>query len=145
MLASIRRERRTEFMNNTNTAMGWAALAGIVLVAVGLLGFLNTSLVGSADNALVRTDAVHNIVHLVTGLIALYIAFGLKGEQQVNGVIGFGVLYAIIFVAVLVSPNLFGLFSVPSNAAVHVIHAALAAVSLAVGYMARDRNSAMAR
>ena len=132
-------------MNNTNTAMGWATLAGIVLVAVGLLGFLNTSLVGSADNALVRTDAVLNIVHLVTGLIALYVAFGLKGEQQVNGVIGFGILYAIIFVAVLVSPNLFGLFSVPSNAAVHVIHVALAAASLAVGYMARTRGSAMAR
>ena len=96
--------------------MGWATLAGIVLVAAGLLGFLNTSIIGSGDNALLRTDKVHNIVHLVTGLIALYIAFGLKGEQQVDAVLGFGVLYVIIFVAVLVSPTLFGIFSVPSNA-----------------------------
>ena len=132
-------------MNNTNTAMGWATLAGIVLVAVGLLGFLNTPLVGSADNSLVKTDTVHNIVHIVTGLVALYIAFGLKGEQQANGVLGFGVLYLIIFVAVLVSPTLFGIFSVASNAAVHVIHAALAVVSLAIGYMARNGTTAMAR
>lgn len=132
-------------MNNSNTAMMWATLAGIVLVAAGLLGFLNTSLVGSSSGALVATDNIHNIVHIVTGLIALYIAFGLKGQQQATAVLGFGVLYVVIFVAVLVSPNLFGIFSVPANAAVHVIHAAVAIVSLAVGYMARGGATAMAR
>ena len=132
-------------MRNTNTVMGWTTLAGIVLTAAGLLGFLNTSIIGSADNALVRTDTIHNVVHLLTGLIALYIAFGLKGEQQATAVLGFGVLYVIIFVAVLASPTLFGIFSVPSNAAVHVIHATVALVSLAVGYMARGSSAAMAR
>ncbi len=132
-------------MNNSNTAMMWATLAGIVLVAAGLLGFLNTSIAGTADNALLRVGTVHNIVHILTGLVALYIAFGLKGEQQVNGVIGFGILYVIIFVAVLVSPTLFGIFSVAANAPLHVIHAAVAVVSLAVGYMARGSSTAMAR
>ena len=132
-------------MSNTNTAMGWATLAGIVLLAAGLLGFLNTSLAGTADNALLRVDTVHNIVHILTGLVALYIAFGLKGEQQVNAVLGFGVLYVIIFVAVLLSPTLFGIFSVAANTPIHVIHAAVAVVSLAVGYMARNSSSAMAR
>jgi hypothetical protein len=132
-------------MSNTNTAMGWATLAGIVLLAAGLLGFLNTSLAGTADNALLRVDTVHNIVHILTGLVALYIAFGLKGEQQVNAVLGFGVLYVIIFVAVLLSPTLFGIFSVAANTPIHVIHAAVAVVSLAVGYMARGTSAAMAR
>ena len=131
--------------NNTSLTTGWAALAGIVLVAAGALGFLNTSLVGTADNALLRTDTVHNIVHLVTGLVALYIAFGLKGEQQVNGLIGFGILYVIIFVAVLASPSLFGLFSVPASSLIHVVHAAVAIVSLGVGLMARNSASALAR
>jgi hypothetical protein len=131
-------------MSNTNTAKAWSALVGIVLVAAGLVGFLNTPLVGSASGALVATDNVHNIVHLLTGAIALFIAFGLRGEQQANAVLGFGLLYTIIFVAVLVSPTLFGIFSVPSNAAVHVIHFAVAAVSLAVGWMAKGRSSAMA-
>jgi hypothetical protein len=144
-LAQLRRTEDGIDMNNTNTAQGWATLAGVVLIAAGLLGFLNTSIVGSSANALVRTDNVHNIVHIVTGLVALYIAFGLKGEQQANGVLGFGVLYVIIFIAVLVSPTLFGIFSAPANAAVHVIHGALAIVSLAVGYMARNERSAVAR
>jgi hypothetical protein len=125
-------------MRSDGLVKSWAALAGVVLVLVGLLGFINNPLVGSAPNALVPTDALHNIVHLGTGALALFIAFGLRGRQQVNGLIGFGILYVIIFVAVLVSPNLFGLFSVPANAVLHAIHAALAVVSLAVGYMARD-------
>jgi Domain of unknown function (DUF4383) len=131
--------------DNTSVVTGWSALAGIVLLAAGVLGFLNTQLVGSQADALLRTDTVHNIVHIVTGLIALYIAFGLKGENQVNGIIGFGVLYLVIFVAVLVSPNLFGLFSVEANAPLHVIHAALAIVSLAVGLMARGNSTATVR
>lgn len=131
--------------NNNNLAMGWAALAGIVLILAGALGFLNTSLAGTGESALLRTDTVHNLVHLLTGLLALTIAFGLKGQQLVNGVIGFGVLYVIIFVAVLVSPNLFGLFSVSANAPIHVVHAAVAVVSLGVGFMARGGSTAMAR
>jgi hypothetical protein len=132
-------------MSNTNTAMGWATLAGIVLIAAGLLGFLNTSIAGTDANALLRVDSVHNIVHVVTGLVALYIAFGLKGQQQVNAVIGFGILYVIIFVAVLASPTLFGIFSVAANGPIHLIHAVVAVVSLAVGYMARGGSAAMAR
>jgi hypothetical protein len=131
--------------NNNNLAMGWAALAGIVLLLAGGLGFLNTSLVGTSDNALLRTDTVHNLVHVLTGLLALTVAFGLKGQQLVNGVIGLGVLYVIIFAAVLVSPTLFGLFSVAANAPIHVVHAAVAVVSLGVGLMARGGSTAMAR
>jgi hypothetical protein len=132
-------------MSNNNLAMGWAALAGIVLLLAGALGFLNTPLAGTSENALLRTDTVHNLVHLLTGLVALTIAFGLKGQQLVNGVIGFGVLYVIIFVAVVASPTLFGLFSVAANAPIHVIHAAVAIVSLGVGLMARRDSTAMAR
>jgi uncharacterized protein DUF4383 len=131
-------------MSNTNTAMGWATLAGIVLVAAGLLGFLNTSIAGTSDTALLRVDTLHNVVHLATGLLALFIAFGLKGQQQVNGVLGFGILYVIIFVAVLASPTLFGIFSVAANGPIHIVHAAVAIVSLAVGYMARG-TAALAR
>jgi hypothetical protein len=126
-------------MRTDGFTMQWMALAGAVLVVVGLLGFIGNPIVGADPEALLPTDALHNIVHLGTGALALFIAFGLSGENRVNGTIGFGVLYLIIFIAVLVSPTLFGLFSVPANAVLHVIHAALAVVSLAVGYMARNR------
>jgi hypothetical protein len=125
-------------MGNGGTVKMWAALAGVVLVLVGLIGFIPNPLVGSQAGALVPTDALHNVVHLGTGAVALFVAFGLSGRQQVDGLIGFGVLYTVIFLAVVLSPTLFGLFSVPANAVIHLIHAALAVVSLGVGYMARN-------
>jgi Domain of unknown function (DUF4383) len=127
-----------------NTVKAWAALVGVVLVATGLLGFLGTPLVGSASGALVPTDNLHNVVHIATGLLALWIAFGTTGKTQVDAMLGFGILYVVIFVAVLVSPTLFGLFSIPANAVVHVIHAAVAIVSLAVALMARSSVPARA-
>ncbi|MGH2394692.1 MAG: DUF4383 domain-containing protein [Candidatus Limnocylindria bacterium] len=129
--------------DNLGLAKTWAIIAGAVLVLVGILGFIPNPLVGSADGALVPTDALHNIVHLGTGLLALYIGFGLRGMALANGVIGFGVLYVVIFLAVLVSPTLFGLFSVAANIVLHIIHAALAVVSLALGYMARGSIGAV--
>jgi hypothetical protein len=128
-------------MRTGGLAQSWMTLAGIVLVAVGLIGFISNPLVGSQADALIPTDAIHNVVHLATGLLALYIAFGMRGATQVNATIGFGVLYVIIFAAVVVSPNLFGIFTIAANATIHVIHAALAVVSLAVGYMARSSTS----
>jgi hypothetical protein len=124
-------------MRDTSVAKGWMTLAGAVLVLVGLLGFIPNPIVGT-ETSLLPTDVLHNIVHLGTGALALYIAFGLRGDAQASATLGFGVLYLVIFAAVVLSPTLFGLFSVPANAAIHVVHAALALVSLAVGYMARN-------
>jgi hypothetical protein len=125
-----------------NIVKAWATLVGIVLIATGLIGFLGTPLVGSAGGALVPTDNLHNVVHLGTGVLALGIAYGTSGRTQVDAMLGFGILYVVIFVAVLISPTLFGLFTVPANAVVHVIHAAVAVVSLGVALMARGREPA---
>ena len=121
-----------------NNVKAWAILAGAVLVTVGLLGFVQNPLVGSASGALVPTEALHSIVHFGTGLLALGIAFAMTGKSQVDGMFGFGILYVVIFLAVVVSPTLFGLFSIPANAILHIIHAALAVVSLGMAYMARS-------
>jgi hypothetical protein len=88
---------------------------------------------------------VHNIVHLATGSLALYIAFGLSGTQQANAFLGFGILYVVLFMAVLFSPTLLGLFDpIEANVPIHVLHAGLAIVGLGVGYMARGSTSSVA-
>ncbi|HKG56927.1 MAG TPA: DUF4383 domain-containing protein [Candidatus Limnocylindrales bacterium] len=135
---------RSDMRGDSDLAKWWMAIAGIALLGAGLLGFIDNPIVGRSTNALFATDNIHNIVHILTGAIALYIAFGLNGDARANGTIGFGVLYAVVFLALLVSPTLFGLFTVPVNAGDHVLHAALAVVSLAVGYMARDRETGRA-
>jgi hypothetical protein len=134
-------------MGNYGLARGYAALVGIVLVVVGLLGFIANPIVAdpnAANNPIFHTDAIHNIVHLGTGAVALFIAFGLPAERQPQGVIGFGLLYVAIFVLVLLSPTLFGILGVPANPPLHILHAALAISALAVGYMARGSAGATA-
>jgi uncharacterized protein DUF4383 len=125
-------------IGNYGIAQAYPAVVGIVLVAVGLLGFISNPIVSSDPGALVATNAIHNVIHIATGLLALYVAFALTGETQANGVIGFGALYAAIFVLVFLSPTLFGLFGeATANAADHALHAGLAVSALAVGYLAR--------
>ncbi len=132
-------------MRNESLAQGWIALVGVILVAVGVLGFVDNPLVGKAKDALIDTNEVHNVVHLATGLLAVYIAFGLRGAQRATGVFAFGLLYAAIFVVVVISPNLFGLFGDhASDLTEHAIHAGTAIVSLALGWMARSGSSAWA-
>lgn len=129
-------------MRSGGLAMQWSALVGVVLVVVGLLGFIDNPIVGRNANALVSTNEIHNVVHLVTGLLALYIAFGLRGAQQANGLVGFGLLYAVIFIAVVLSPDLFGLFGTyRAELNEHIIHGAVALVSLGIGWMSRSSAS----
>jgi Domain of unknown function (DUF4383) len=141
----------SERVGRYGLAQAFAAVVGVVLVAVGLLGFISNPIVGEPGNDPVFvTGAVHNLVHLVTGAIALYIAFGLRGERQADGLIFFGVLYAVIFVLLLLSPNLFGILGGAEynvNVADHVLHAVTAVASLAIGYVARggERETVVAR
>lgn len=129
-------------MSTIAFARGYAGLIGVVLVAVGLLGFTDNPIVGGAS-ALFHTGTNHNLVHVATGLLALFVAFGLRGSTLANGVIAFGVLYAAVFVVLLVSPTLFGLLD-EVNVADHVLHAGLGLVSIAVGVMARTEQTVTA-
>lgn len=131
-------------MDNANLARIWALIAGGVLVLVGILGFIPNPVVGG-PNALLTTDGLHNIVHIGTGALALIVYTNTSGEAKANALVGFGILYGAIFVLVLASPTLFGLFSVPANLLLHVIHATLAIVSVALGLMARGSYAMTAR
>lgn len=124
-------------------ARTYMTIAGVVLVALGLLGFVNIIAGDPARNSgvILHTDAIHNIVHLATGAIALFIAFGLPRERQLSGVLAFAVLYLIILVAVYISPTLFGLFSVAANLPLHIIHAALVLAALATYYLAKNARA----
>jgi hypothetical protein len=129
-------------MDNAKLARWWLQLVGVILVAVGILGFVSNPLVG--PTGLVATDNLHNVVHILTGLLALGLAYGMRTDVGTASII-FGALYAVIFVVTLISPTLFGLFSVPVNPIDHVIHLGVAAVSLALGYLARGRAMMPAR
>jgi hypothetical protein len=124
----------------------WMLVAGIALVGAGLLGFVPSNPIASSDpDALFRVNTAHNLVHIVTGLTALAIGLGTRGVDLANATIAFGALYAVVAILLIVDPTMFGLFDdAPANSADHVLHAALAVVSLALGFMARQSLPARA-
>ena len=128
-------------MDNARLARTWLLLAGVILIAVGILGFFSNPLVGATG--LVATDNVHNVVHILTGALALGLAYVMRQDIG-TAAIAFGLLYGVVFVVTVVSPTLFGIFSVPVNGIDHVIHLGLAVVSIGLGYMARGRSMAPA-
>jgi len=67
-----------------------ATLLGVVFILVGLVGFLKHDLLGA------HLSTLHNIVHLVSGALALY--FGLKGTpaQAKLFCIIFGIVYGLL-------------------------------------------------
>lgn len=132
-------------MDNERTARYWMTFAGASLVAAGLLGFIAGNPIASADpNALFRVNAIHNIIHIVTGALALWLGLGgVRGYSLSSGMIAYGALYAVVLLLLIVDPTLFGLFAdAPTNVADHVLHAGLAIVSIALGWMLRSTGSA---
>lgn len=100
---------------------------GVVLVVVGLLGFFMSSpLLG-----IFEVDTLHNIIHLASGAIALVVG-GNQGMSRMFLIV-FGLVYAAVAViGFLQGDNVLGLFMV--NAADNLLHVAIGAVCLVVGF-----------
>jgi hypothetical protein len=127
----------------TGIARTWMLIVGVALLAAGLLGFVDNPIVSQREDALFHVDTVHNVVHIVTGLIALFIGASLHGRTLAQATIAFGVAYLLVLVATLISPDLFGLFAMPVNTADHGLHLVLSVGSIAAGLASsRDRATA---
>jgi hypothetical protein len=124
-------------------ARTWMLVVGVALLAVGLLGFIDNPIVSQRNDALFMVDTVHNVIHIVTGLAALAIGATLRGRALAQATIAFGVVYLLVLLATLVSPDLFGILTMPVNTADHILHLVLAAGSIAAGLATqRDRATA---
>lgn len=64
-------------------------LLGVVFVLVGIAGFFNDHLLGA------HLDKYHNLVHIVSGIIALY--FGFAGSM--SGSKAFCLLFGLVYLA----------------------------------------------
>lgn len=102
-------------------------ILGIVFIAIGVLGFVNNPVLG-----LFEVDTVHNIVHLLSGLLALGAAATGESYARLYLII-FGLVYGVVTViGFTMGGDILGLFVV--NTADNYLHAALALVMLAVGF-----------
>lgn len=100
---------------------------GGVLAAVGVVGFFNNPVLG-----LFAVNAMHNVVHLVSGGLGLWLGHSGKG-QMFNQY--FGIAYTVIAVLGFI-PFTAGILSSLLNVTLTdtVLHAALGLISLGIGY-----------
>ena len=65
-------------------------LLGVVFLLVGIAGFVNSGLLGT------HLSLVHNLVHIVSGAIALYLGFAGSAKAAKTFCLVFGVVYLLL-------------------------------------------------
>ena len=130
-------------MKDRSTVQSAALLAGILFLAVGILGFVpgitthygDLTFAGHDSGAKVlgifQTSILHNIVHLLFGLVGIAMARSWEGARTF--LIGGGVVYLVLFVYGLLAHGSSSANFIPVNSADNVLHVALGVAMIVLG------------
>lgn len=124
-----------------------AMVLGAVLLLVGILGFIPALAPENSDGmpvllGLFMVGALHNVIHLATGVAGL---LGSKTEKYASLYFKvFGVVYAVVtIVGFIQKDTVLGLIHV--NLADNLLHLAIAAFSLYMGFGVKADASAVTK
>ncbi|MEO8349556.1 MAG: DUF4383 domain-containing protein [Acidobacteriota bacterium] len=111
-------------------------VGGLIFLIVGLVGFATPNLMGF------HLTLIHNVIHIVTGLIALYLGFAGSYAGAKTFCLVFGVVYLLIAIIGFMAPgtlaSILGHAGPMSSADFmpdNVFHLIVGIVFLAVGMM----------
>ena len=110
----------------------YAKILGAILALVGIAGFVMNPVVG-----IFGVTTIHNIIHIVSGIVLVAAGYMSDGKNAKTAVITFGFIY--LAVAVLGFANIAPVVSTLNiNLADNILHIAIAIVTLGVGFGAKD-------
>jgi hypothetical protein len=111
-----------------------AIIFGIVFLLVGVLGFVPGSTTGEMPLGIFHVNAVHNIVHVLSGAVALISGLMSTAAARMYFRV-FGIVYALVAILGFLIGNglLLGLIS--NNMADTWLHVVIALVALALGFV----------
>jgi hypothetical protein len=127
-------------MNKKSLSM----LFGAAFLAVGILGFVSNPIIGDSEDAIFYSDKMHNIVHIVSGLLFFLIPM-IAPDTTTNFMKGFGVIYLALGIWGLVKfgtdggGELLGFLHV--NSADNFLHIGLGLIIFLAGIFASRSNS----
>src|SRR5262245_17526547 len=118
-------------------------ILGIVLALAGIAGFLRHDLLG------MHLSTIHNIVHLVTAAIALYLGFAGSDSAARLFCQVFGAIYLLLGILGFIAPGVVGSI-IQSHAAGEtvtltvdsIVHVLVGAVFLIVGFLRAPQTAA---
>jgi len=120
---------------STKTA---SLLFGIVFIAVGILGYFSNPIISSDDSAIFHTDSLHNIIHVVSGVLFLIFALAIPARASTFLKV-FGAVYLLLGIAGIATigdqehVRLLGFLLV--NNADNYLHIALGIAILLAGFL----------
>ena len=119
-------------------------IIGLIFLAVGLLGFVPNPVIGESHNAIFHADTLHNMVHIVSGILFVLVGFALPGSAPAFLKI-FGTIYFALGVIGFISfgsagmGKLLGFLHV--NAADNYLHIGLGIIIFLAGtVLPRERE-----
>jgi len=114
-----------------------AWIFGAVFVVVGVLGFVPALTPDGYLLGIFEVDPLHNVIHLLSGILALGAAWAGSYARLYFQV--FGVVYAVVtVVGFLQGDTVLGLITV--NTADHLLHLVIAAAALYAGFAMKEGN-----
>lgn len=120
-----------------------ANVFGVVLLLVGILGFIPGITTDGMLLGIFHVNALHNIVHLVSGAAGLWAAkSGMKAAKMYFQV--FGVIYALVTVLGFFYGDAAILGIVSNNTADTFLHLVIAVVALYLGFGKKEEMGAPA-
>lgn len=114
----------------------FAKLFGAVMLLVGILGFVPGLAPGGMLLGLFEVNALHNIVHIVTGIAGLWAAGTAANARLFFKV--FGIVYGLVTVlGIVMNGNILGLIMI--NMADTLLHVVITIVALYAGFGTKDK------
>ena len=113
-----------------------AVTFGIVLVIVGAVGCIPALVPNGKLLGVFEVNAMHNVVHLVTGVIAILVGINSEGASQTFFRV-FGVIYALVAVLGIFYGDQPLLGIIANNRADVGLHAVIAVIALYLGFALR--------
>jgi hypothetical protein len=116
-----------------------ANVFGVVFILIGILGFI--PVITTSDGLLLgifHVDTIHNIVHLLSGAVALWAGMTSASASKTYFQV-FGVVYALVTILGFIdysSDKLIGLMAI--NPADTYLHLVIALVALYFGFASKD-------
>ena len=118
----------------------YALLFGIVLLVVGIVGFIADSSFGTgsdvdgSDLIVFEVNGWHNIVHILSGLLGL--ALWRRRDAARAYALGFGAVYLVVTIWGFVTSDQV-LWLIPVDTADNLLHLVIAVAGLAAGLSSR--------
>ena len=113
-------------------AKGYAVVVGLVLLLVGILGFVKSDM--TIMGMTLRFNPIHNSIHLLSGLVGLAAGLAGGGSGAKTFAQVFGVIYTLVALAGFAGMPAIVVTTLNLNTSYNVIHLAVGLLGLLAGF-----------